>query len=99
MKDKRLELRVTQDLLDAIDAARGDVSRTRWVERALEKALQGAPLGPQVRERGSTPRESEDGPAHPSRAAAAPSRTSRPRVVDPAALARQAKLNAPRDKK
>lgn len=41
MKTKRLELRVTQDFLDAIDAARGDVSRTRWVERALEKALGG----------------------------------------------------------
>lgn len=38
-KSARLELRVTPELLGAIDAARGDVSRTRWVERALERAL------------------------------------------------------------
>lgn len=39
MKTARLELRITEELLAQIDAARGDVSRTRWVERALEKAL------------------------------------------------------------
>ena len=39
MKDGRLELRVEPELLKRIDEARGDVSRTRWVERALERAL------------------------------------------------------------
>ena len=39
MKRARLELRITDELLAQIDAARGDVSRTRWVERALERAL------------------------------------------------------------
>jgi hypothetical protein len=39
MKDARLELRIHKRLLERIDAARGDVSRTRWVERALESAL------------------------------------------------------------
>jgi hypothetical protein len=39
MKTARLELRITEELLAQIDVARGDVSRTRWVERALEKAL------------------------------------------------------------
>lgn len=41
----RLELRVAPELLAAVDAARGDVSRSRWVVRALESALdrEGAP--------------------------------------------------------
>jgi hypothetical protein len=39
MKDARLELRIDRKLMERIDEARGDVSRTRWVERALESAL------------------------------------------------------------
>jgi hypothetical protein len=39
MKEARLELRIEKGLMDRVDAARGDVSRTRWVERALERAL------------------------------------------------------------
>jgi hypothetical protein len=39
MKDARLELRIERKLMARIDQARGDVSRTRWVERALESAL------------------------------------------------------------
>jgi hypothetical protein len=39
MKSSRLELRVEPELLARVDDARGDVSRTRFVERALESAL------------------------------------------------------------
>lgn len=42
-KSARLELRVEEGLLGAIDAARGDVSRTRWVERAIERSLNFSP--------------------------------------------------------
>lgn len=38
-KTARLELRVEPELLARIDAARGDVPRARWVQRALEQAL------------------------------------------------------------
>jgi len=38
-KTARLELRVEPALLDRIDHARGDVPRARFVERALEAAL------------------------------------------------------------
>lgn len=34
-----LPLRIDPELLVRVDKARGDVSRTRWVERALESAL------------------------------------------------------------
>lgn len=36
---KPLALRIDPVLLARVDRARGDVSRTRWVERALESAL------------------------------------------------------------
>jgi hypothetical protein len=39
MAKKALPLRIDEGLLGRVDAARGDVSRTRWVERALEAAL------------------------------------------------------------
>jgi hypothetical protein len=39
LKTERIEIRVTKDFLALVDAARGDVSRTRWIERALERAL------------------------------------------------------------
>jgi hypothetical protein len=48
----RLELRVSVELLGRVDAARGDVSRTRWVERAIEARLDAGavsgsgPVGP-----------------------------------------------------
>lgn len=32
-------LRLSRELLERVDAARGDVSRTRWFERAVEAAL------------------------------------------------------------
>lgn len=43
--DVPLAVRVMPELLGRVDAARGDVSRTRWVRRALERAL-GEALGP-----------------------------------------------------
>jgi hypothetical protein len=39
MGKKPLALRIDEGLLERVDAARGDVPRTRWVERALESAL------------------------------------------------------------
>jgi hypothetical protein len=39
MPKKPLPLRIDEDLLRRVDGARGDVSRTRFVERALERAL------------------------------------------------------------
>lgn len=38
-KTARLELRIEPALLDRIDEARGDAPRARFVERALEAAL------------------------------------------------------------
>jgi hypothetical protein len=35
-------LRLPEELVARVDAARGDVSRTRWIERALEAALGGS---------------------------------------------------------
>lgn len=35
----QINLRVTDEMLVAIEAARGDVSRNRWLERAVEAAL------------------------------------------------------------
>jgi hypothetical protein len=70
MKDARLELRIERKLMARIDAARGDVSRTRWVERALESALSEA-KGPSLPMRaGPGPVSSSEGvrPAAPSRA-------------------------------
>lgn len=40
MAKKPLPLRIDEGLLARVDEARGDVSRTRWVERALEAALE-----------------------------------------------------------
>lgn len=60
MKDARLELRIEPELLKRIDDARGDVSRTRWVERALEKALKAS--APVDGESSAPPRASR--PAH-----------------------------------
>lgn len=39
MKSERLEIRLTGELLAQVDEARGDVSRTRWLERAIERQL------------------------------------------------------------
>lgn len=38
-EDRRLELRVSQGLLDRLDAVRGELPRGSFVKRALEKAL------------------------------------------------------------
>lgn len=39
MAKKPLSLRIDEDLLRRVDEARGDVPRTRFVERALEAAV------------------------------------------------------------
>jgi hypothetical protein len=39
MAKKALPLRIDEKLLARVDEARGDVPRTRWVERALEEKL------------------------------------------------------------
>lgn len=36
---KRLHLTVEEEVVVAIDAARGDVPRSVWIQRAVEKAL------------------------------------------------------------
>lgn len=41
MERVRVDMRLRVDLLGEVDLRRGDVSRTRWVERALEAALSG----------------------------------------------------------
>lgn len=38
-----LGLRLESDLVAAVDAARGDVPRARWIERAIEAALGARP--------------------------------------------------------
>lgn len=38
-KSVRKAIRLTPEMAEAIDVARGDVSWSRWVERALESAL------------------------------------------------------------
>ena len=40
-KSERRELRLTPEMAEAIDQARGDVPFNRWAERAFEKALAG----------------------------------------------------------
>lgn len=36
-----IHLRIPDELTDRIDKARGDITRTRWITRALEQALAG----------------------------------------------------------
>lgn len=74
MKTARLELRITDELLAQIDAARGDVSRTRWVERALESALSGS-LVSESRGGPGNPQRAEQQAAQPPRDVSAPIRT------------------------
>jgi hypothetical protein len=46
MPAKRIEFTVSEELWDQIERARGDVSRARWIKRALESALgEGPPEG------------------------------------------------------
>jgi hypothetical protein len=45
-KTARLEMRCGPELLERIDGVRGDVSRARWIERALESALSDLPTAP-----------------------------------------------------
>lgn len=44
-KSERMELRVTPEMRTAVDAARGDVPRNVWIERAIEEKL-GTPRTP-----------------------------------------------------
>lgn len=39
MPKRMHSLRLHDELIEQIDRARGDVPRTRWIERALENAL------------------------------------------------------------
>jgi hypothetical protein len=39
MSKKAVGLRFDPELIEAIDVARGDVSRNRWIERAIEHEL------------------------------------------------------------
>jgi hypothetical protein len=59
---KAISFRLPEELLEAVDEARGDVSRTRFVERALEKAL------PTKAGAGEDARVSPAGPVAPPRA-------------------------------
>ena len=43
MQDRRIELRVPEDLLARVDQARGLVSRAAWVRETVERALSGGP--------------------------------------------------------
>lgn len=40
MKTARVDLHLEPELLRAIDEARGDVARQRWITRAIEERLQ-----------------------------------------------------------
>jgi hypothetical protein len=103
MAPKRpLALRIDPELLRRVDVARGDVSRTRWVERALESALGGESprtgtgssaqtRAPVEKEPESLGREAEDRGAAPGRDASPSSAPSRRAPSD--AMRRQAELN------
>jgi hypothetical protein len=60
----RWDLRVPEGLARDVDVARGDVSRARFVIRALEEAL-GAQGDPGVRSVGSSPPASPPAPRVP----------------------------------
>lgn len=89
----RLELRVDPGLLARVDAARGDVPRSRWVERALEAMLdgsaEGAPVGGDAI-RGVGP---EKAPRSSGRVSASPRASGRPDDARAWALERQRKMN------
>jgi hypothetical protein len=86
---RRLEITVSDELLARLDAARGHEPRASFIKRALERAL-----GPEAKD---TPVPGVERPAAPPRASEA--LPARGRVVDRAALERQAKLNKAREKK
>lgn len=48
MDDKRLEIRISEDLLTQVDRARGEVKRAAWVKDALRKALPVLEARPEV---------------------------------------------------
>jgi hypothetical protein len=68
MPKRPVSLRIDSALVDRVDAARGDVSRTRFVERALEAyvgegAVKGIPSPARpVAEEAAAPRSSRGGP-------------------------------------
>lgn len=45
---RTITVRMEEELLGRVDAARGDVPRERWVRRTLEEALVGEPGGQSV---------------------------------------------------
>lgn len=104
MAKKPLPLRIDEELLRRVDEARGDVPRTRFVERALEKALDAGERSevermPPVARPGAAPprapgRDEERIPHSPPKRDAAGS-TPAPATFDPRAAAseRQRKLN------
>lgn len=49
----RIHIFVSDELLGRIDQAKGDVSRSRWITRALERELSGEPVA--SRPLGATP--------------------------------------------
>lgn len=60
MKDVRKTIRLSAEMAEAIDRARGDVSWSRWVELALKRALAGdepvqTPVRPPVAQRAAVP--------------------------------------------
>ena len=89
MAKRPLSLRIDEGLLARVDRVRGDVSRTRWVVRALESALGDSSTAEQPRRREPNSRVAGSTPARP-----APSRASGD-FFDAAAVAleRQARLN------
>ena len=99
--DTRLEVRLPEDLLAQIDAARGDVPRAVFVRRALERALAGSePAGRQtpVRTEPAPPRTSADMSPVLKTPREAPKAQRRQKASDAmsAALARQQALNKPK---
>lgn len=62
---KRVDLRLPEELIEAVDRARGDVTRTRFIERALEEKLAVLDVGTSGRPAGqqapapASPRASE----------------------------------------
>lgn len=74
MAKRPLALRIDEDLLVRVDEARGDVSRTRFVERALESALAGDATG------GRSGGSLDQGATHPPASSRAPKKV--PSIAD-----------------
>lgn len=88
---KQIAVRVDDDLLAAIEAARGDLPRERWMRAALRAFATGAHGHPVTQGMGSTPKVAPVTPAAAPTAAAA--RLVEDRNAHALAMARQRKLN------